>query len=231
MAKGEMPQELMDRYAKVGVPTVYSALVHQGFDHCFMRGVTSFTPGQRLIGRARTVRYLPTRPDIVAETNRGADSPEYRAMGSCGPGDVLVAGAAGRRWAAIAGDVVMLHRKMVGAEGVITDGGIRDMGAVLEYGFKVFAGGRTPAGRDPFLMSYEDNGVVQCGGVTVRPGDLMVADDDGIICVPTQLAEEVIQRSEEHEEVLKSMILKEQVPPGKYYNKETFDRLHKELHG
>lgn len=222
-------QALMDRYRKVGVPTIYSGVKDKGFTQCYMKGVTNFSPGQRLVGRARTVRYLPWRPDIAEDTDRGEDSPEYRAMGSCGPGDVLVAGVSGRKWDAIGGDMVLLHLKMVEAEGVITDGGIRDVGEVLSYGYKVFAGGRTPAGRGPAIMSYEDGTVIECGGITIRPGDLMVADDDGIVCVPQQYAEEIIRWAEEHEEFeqeIKSMILKENVPPGKYYNAAMFERLH-----
>ncbi len=226
----EVSSELVRQYreSKVTIPTIYNGVLRLGYPQCFMRGVQSFVPGQRLVGRARTVRYLPFRPDILAQSDKNEDAPEYLAMGSCGPDDALVAGACGRKWAAIGGEMVLLHLKIVGAAGLITDGGIRDMEAVLGYGYKVFAGGRTPAGRSPFIISYEQGGVVECGGIAVVPGDLIVADDEGILCVPKQHAEEVLEWSEEHEEVeeqVKEMILSENATPGKYYNAETFARL------
>jgi regulator of RNase E activity RraA len=156
----------------------------------------------------------------MKEAHLGEDSPEYHAMGSCGAGDVLVCDAMGKRYAAIGGDVKLLQLKMMGAEGVVTDGGIRDLELVKGYGLKVFAGDRTPMGGADEIDPFEANGTIQCGGVAVRPGDLIVADDDGVVVVPKQLAAEVIEWVEEHEgaeEYVKGLIEKERVAPGKYY--------------
>lgn len=224
----------MDRYREVGVATVYSALINLGYRYCYMKDVRSFSPGERLVGRAKTLRYIPTRPDIVNETVKGENSPEYLAMGSCGPGDVLVVDAAGQKWAAIGGDIVLMHLKMVGAEGVITDGGVRDVQSVLAHGFKVFASGETPAARQPYLVSHSYDVDINCGGITVRPEDLIVAEDDSLVCVPNQHVEEVIEWAEEHEEaeeIIRKRILAENVPPGKYYNPTNFDAVKKKLRG
>ncbi len=227
MAADQIEQDTINRYKKPALATIYSGLQRMGYEYCFMEGLKSFTPGVRMVGRARTLRYLPPRPDMLG-SSAGEDAPEYRAMSLCGPGDVLVADAMGRRRHAIGGDMILLQLKMVGAEGVVTDGGIRDMAAVVEYGYGVFAGGATPAARWPHLGSYDANVDVQCGGILVRPGDLIVADDEGIVCVPKQHASEVIEWVEEHEqdeEVVKKMILRDNVVPGKYYNTEMFEKL------
>lgn len=234
MAEQTISDELIARYRRVGVPTVYTGVSNLGYALCFMTGIKSFTPGEKLVARARTLRFIPTRPDIASERPRTEHSPEFVAMGLCGPGDVLVAGALGIVDAAIGGDMILLHLKMVGAEGVVTDGGIRDIDVVRGYGYKVFAGGATPASRAPYFVGYDENVDVPCGGITVRPGDLIVADDNGIVCVPQQHAEEVIDWAEEHEgleEQIKEMILRDNVPPGKYYNAETFDRVKKARDG
>ena len=234
MAEQTISDELIARYRRVGVPTVYTGVSNLGYALCFMTGIKSFNPGEKLVARARTLRFIPTRPDIASERPRTEHSPEFVAMGSCGPGDVLVAGALGIVDAAIGGDMILLHLKMVGAEGVVTDGGIRDIDVVRGYGYKVFAGGATPASRAPYFVGYDENVDVPCGGITVRPGDLIVADDNGIVCVPQQHAEEVIDWAEEHEgleEQIKEMILRDNVPPGKYYNAETFDRVKKARDG
>ena len=199
MSDGEISQVLLDRFQRVAVATVYSGAREMGYDHCFMRGVRPFTPGAKLVGRARTLRFVPLRPDIMKEIHHGEDSPEYRAMGSCRPGDVLVCDAMGKRYAAIGGDVKLLQLKMAGAEGVVTDGAIRDLDIVRGYGFKVFAGDRTPTGGGPEIDPYEEGATIQCGGVAVRPGDLIVGDDDGVVVVARPIVAEVIEWAEEHE--------------------------------
>ncbi|MCH7801402.1 MAG: hypothetical protein IIC24_07635, partial [Chloroflexi bacterium] len=165
-------------------------------------------------------RFTPPRPEIMAEVHKGADSPEYQAMGSCEPGDVLVCDGMGRKYAAIGGDVKLLQLKMRGAAGMVTDAAIRDLDIVKGYGLAIFAGDRTPMGGAGEIDPFEANGTIQCGGVAVRPGDLIVGDDDGVVVVPQQVAQEVIDWVEEHEaveEYVKGLIEKENVAPGKYY--------------
>ena len=82
---------------------------------------------------------------------------------------------------------------------------------------------------DPF----EANVTIGCGGVAVRPGDLIVADDDGVVVVPERIVEEVIDWVEEHEaveEYIKGLIEAEGVAPGKYYppTDATIARYHEE---
>jgi regulator of RNase E activity RraA len=216
----EITPELIERYKKVSAATVYRGVRRLGYEPCFMRGVKNFTPGQQLVGRARTLRFVPPRPDIMAETHRGEESPEYQAMGSCEPGDVLVCDGMGRIYAAIGGDVKLLQLKMKGAAGVVTDAAIRDLDIVKEYGLTVFAGDRTPMGGADEIDPYEANVTIACGGVAVRPGDLIVGDDDGIVVVPAGVVVESIDWVEEHEEVeewVKGLIQEENVSPGKYY--------------
>jgi regulator of RNase E activity RraA len=228
MPGDEIPIDVIDRYRKIAIPTINGGLRQEGHSLNFMRNVHNYRPGNRLVGRAKTVRYVPYRPDIHNETNNNEDAPEYKGMASCGPGDVLVVETGGARWAAIGGDMVLLHLKMVEAEGLVTDGGIRDIDAILEYGYEVWAGGVTPDGRSPHIVSLENGGTINCGGTTVRQGDLIVGDNGGILCVPHQMALKVLEWCEEHErleDVVKEMILRDNVPPGKYYNAETFEKI------
>ena len=100
---------------------------------------------------------------------------------------------------------------------LVTDGAIRDLDVVKSYGFSIFASGRAPTGGGPEIDPFEPNVAIQCGGVAVVPGDLIVGDDDGIVVVPEKLIEEVIDWVEEHEAVeegIKAKIEKEDVSPG-----------------
>ncbi len=215
----DVPQSILDRFKKVSTATIWSALNRKGYTRCFMEEVHLMTPGRRLAARARTLRFLPNRPDLQKEVRIGEGGPEYKAMSTCGPGDVLVCDALGIKYASIGGDVKLLQLKMNGADGVVTDGAIRDLDIVATYGFTIYARGRTPTGGVP-LDPYQPNVDIQCAGVLVRPGDVLVGDNDGVVVVPSHLAQEVLEWAEEHEEleeVVKEQIQIEKCVPGRYY--------------
>ncbi|MCH7654284.1 MAG: hypothetical protein IIB14_11465 [Chloroflexi bacterium] len=232
MPKNEITREIIDRYKKVSGATVYGAVRRLGYEPCFMRDVHAFTPGRGVMaGRARTLRFIPPRPDIMQETHRGADSPEYQAMGSCEPGDVLVCDGMGRKYAAIGGDVKLLQLKMKGAAGMVTDASIRDLDIISkDYGLRSL---REAAHRwaEQAKSTRLRPTTIQCGGVAVRPGDLTVADDDGVVVVPSDIAKKVIDWVEGHEaveEYIKGLIQAENAAPGKYYpvTDETMRKYH-----
>ena len=230
MKPNDLPDELLARYRGVSVPTVWSALDElHGYQASFMQGVFDQTGGETLVGRARTLRFIPPRPDIFDETPAGENAPETKAMNRCGPGDVLVCDVAGSRYSSSGGEMKLLQLRMNEAEGVVTDGAIRDLMGVKRQGYKIFAaGGTVAAGKVPFMFSYEENVVIQCGGITVKPGDLIVGNEDGVVCVPKQWADEVIDWVDEHdylEGVIREMILRDNVPPTTYYNAAMFEKL------
>jgi 5-oxopent-3-ene-1,2,5-tricarboxylate decarboxylase/2-hydroxyhepta-2,4-diene-1,7-dioate isomerase len=240
----QISDELIARFRKATSATAYSAVwrlappggqewfASANYQLCLMRGVKPMTHGKTLVGRARTLRFVPSRPDLLKITRRGADSPEYRAMARCGPGDLLVVEAhTFDEYSCILGNMkarMLWHR---GGEGIVTDGAIRDLQMISDnYGLSVFAANRSPAGNLPFLEAYEENEPVNVGGVLVMPGDIIIADDDGVVVVPADRAEEVIdwiEEQEEAEEWVIRLIDEEQVPPGKYYpiSAETKERF------
>ena len=229
----EVPQHILDRFKKLPVATVWHT-VHRyaGVPLPYMQDVRLCTPGQTLAARARTLRYLPPRPDLQAEVQIGENSPEYKAMGRCGPGDVLVCDVMGDARPCIFGDVKALQLKMTNADGVVTDGGIRDLDIMVqeEYGLIIYARDRTPLGGVPYAIPAQENVDVQCGGALVRPGDVLVGDADGVVVVPSWFAEECVELTEVHEDaenMIKERILAEGVVPGKYYppGPETFEKV------
>ncbi len=219
----DVPQTVLDRYKQVPVATVWQVVQKKaGVPLPFMEGVRPFTPGQRLAARARTLRFLPPRPDLVAEVKLDAESPEYKAMNRCGPGDVLVADLMGNPKPVVAGDVKLLQLKLNNADGVVTDGAIRDLDVLIEehYDLIVYAQARSPYGGTPWAVPAAENVDIQCGGVLVRPGDVIVGDNDGVVVVPSWFAEECIDLVEEKEGVeayIKAKIAAEGVSPGEYY--------------
>jgi len=219
MSNYQVPQSLLERLKKVSTATVWDQLWAMGYRKIFMEGVRSMTPGRRLAARARTLRFLPTRPDLVEEVYHGEESPNCRAMALWGPGDALVIDAMRMPYACIGGDVVFLQLKMNGADGLVTDGGIRDVPAMAKYGFPVYVGSPTPLAHSD-LFYYDFDLPIQCGGALVRPGDVVMGDESGVVVIPAHLVEEVVplaEESEESEVFIKQLVEKEGCTPMKYY--------------
>jgi len=216
-----VPDEVLEGLKKLPTATVYGTVRNFGSPLCVCERLKTFTPGQKMAARARTLRFLPNRDDLKANTPSGEDAPEYVAMGKCGPGDVLVADIAGDEQTVVAGDVKLLQLKMNNADGVVIDGAIRDLDVLEDedYGLTVYATARSLHG-GPTAHPAEENVQINIGGALVRPGDVMVGDDDGVIVVPSWMAAEVLAHATEHEEVenyIKTKIEAENVAPGKYY--------------
>ena len=191
-----------------------------GYVNTQMREVVSMLPGQKLVGRAVTMRFVPSRPDLRAQVIGRTKSAEYRAMELCGPGDVLVMDAMRSGAPSSAGDIKLWRLKQRGAAGVVTDGGVRDLATLRTYGIGVFAARETNMTMPSHLLPYDVQVAVQCGGVLVMPGDYLTADDGGVVVVPHQLAAEVVERAGEYEALegaVKRQLEREDVSPGKYY--------------
>lgn len=216
-----VPQETLDGFKALPTATVYNAACAFGSPHCVCEGVRAFTPGQKLAARARTLRFLPARPDIDAEVKIGERSPEYLAMARCGPGDILVADVLGLDRDVVAGDVKLMQLSMNNADGLVVDGAIRDLDVLRDerYELIVYARARSLHG-NPQVVPAEENVQIQCGGALVRPGDVLVGDDDGVMVVPSWMAEAALAFAtelEETENYIKEKIRAEGVAPGKHY--------------
>ena len=233
MTPVEVSQNVLDSLKEIPTATVYGGVRHFGSPYTVCEGLKNFTPGKRLAARARTLRFLPTRADLVGERPAGEDSTEYVAMARCGPGDVLVADISGSRKDVVAGDVKLLQLAMNNADGVVIDGAIRDLDVLIEeeYGLTVYAKHRSFHGNTEFTPA-EENVQINCGGALVRPGDVLVGDNDGVLVVPSWMAEAVLEWAVEHEDAenyVKEKIRAEGVRPGRYYppTAETIEEMHR----
>lgn len=112
------------------------------------------------------------------------------------PGDVVVIDGGGRPDAAVIGDIIGAQVQRAGGVGLVVDGAVRDLDGLDELGLPTFARGAHPA-----TASAEGPGainvVVTCGGVVVRPGDVVRADRSGLVVVPREHAERVVALTRE----------------------------------
>lgn len=145
------------------------------------------------VGRARTVRWMET-DYVVKEDPYGL---EIDFMDSLKSGDVPVhstdAGGTNAPW----GELMSTLAKRSGAAGCVCDSQIRDCVRIIDMGFPVYYAGIRPLdsmGRAR-VMAYDVP--VSCGGVLVQPNDIIFADFDGVVCIPRQLAEQVVTAAKE----------------------------------
>ncbi len=152
----------------------------------------SIIPGARLVGTALTLRN-EARPDDPATAARGKNNlmAETECHNLAMPGDVLV--IQGLRDASNMGGVGGRMGKRQGELGAVVDGAVRDVGDFKEIGYPIWSAGVTPMTGKWRLRAVEINGPVVIFGVTVRPGDLVVADDTGVCFVPRERAPEVLE--------------------------------------
>jgi 2-keto-4-pentenoate hydratase/2-oxohepta-3-ene-1,7-dioic acid hydratase in catechol pathway/regulator of RNase E activity RraA len=207
----ELDDELRDHLAKVSTATLSSQLRKRGYDDVSIDGVHSNQPGARLIGRARTLRFVPFRPDLFADHGGGFNA-QKRAFDTLGAGDVLVIEARGLSTTGTVGDILALRAQTLGAVGIVTDGGIRDFTTVAALGIPSFSAGPHPAVLGRRHVPWETDGTVACGGATVQPGDVIVGDDDGVLVIPPHLVHEVVADSIEQER--EEWFIAEQVADG-----------------
>jgi len=131
------------------------------------------------------------------------------AIARAGPDDVIVVANAGRTDVSSWGGIVSVGAAMRSIRGVITDGACRDVGQARELGFPVFARAQVPVTARGRLRQKSAGEPIRIGDVTVRPGDVVVADEDGVVVVPRERAAEVLdaaQRLAERETAIEAEV-------------------------
>lgn len=149
------------------------------------QNILPLQPGTRLVGPARVV--LMSRDDNLS-VRVLLDTPPV-------PGCVLIAAGGEASRTATIGGLMALEMQQVGLLGLVTDGLVRDAREIRELGFGVWCRGVTPAAprkNGPALVG----GSVSIGGVAIRDGDLVIADDDGVVIWPQERIEILLAGAE-----------------------------------
>lgn len=179
--------EVLQAFAVLATPTIANALDDVGFEGV-MLGLQQMVPGTRCVGRAVTIREITgRRGDFTSENFKVGDM-----IDAAGPGDILVIDNNGQCVSTFGG-LATLAAKIKGIGGLVADGGVRDQEEMIEHRFPVFARHMTPLTGRTRLAVTGINEPVSCGGVRVRPGDVIVADGSGVVCIPTEHALQVAE--------------------------------------
>jgi regulator of RNase E activity RraA/2-keto-4-pentenoate hydratase/2-oxohepta-3-ene-1,7-dioic acid hydratase in catechol pathway len=185
-----LPADLRRKLEEVPVAGLSQQLRRRGLNNVTIDGVRPLDAGAKLVGTAKTLRFLPNREDLF-ESHGGGYNAQKRAFDAVGEGEVIVIEARGETGSGTLGDILAIRAHARGAAGIVTDGGVRDRDAVAAVGLPVYASGAHPAVLGRKHVPWDHDVTIACGGTTVQPGDIIVGDADGVIVIPPALAEEV----------------------------------------
>lgn len=186
------------RLESVSTATLAGVLHQRGIRSSFLSGIRPVRPGRRMVGIARTLRYLPMREDLapVYATRHNA---QREAVESLQPGEVLVIDARDVPDAGTIGDIYAMRALQLGAAGIVTDGATRDTPALAALDIPVYHRAAHASTYRRHHMPVDTQLPVACAGVTVVPGDVLVGDDEGVVVVPRALVDEVAAAAAEQE--------------------------------
>ena len=175
----------------VPVAGLSAQLRKRGLNNVHIDGVRPLHPGSKLVGTARTLRFVPNREDLFASHGGGYNA-QKRVFDAVGDGEVVVIEARGEAGSGTLGDILAIRAHARGAAGIVTDGGVRDAAAVAAVGIPVYSSGAHPAVLGRRHVPWDADLTIACGGTTVQPGDIIVGDADGVVVIPPAIVEEVV---------------------------------------
>ena len=158
----------------------------------------------RFVGRARTAVVRAATPDRATPALAVKHSVEM--IDEAEPGDVGVIVMEGSLDVAAIGGLMGTAAKARGMAGMVLDGAVRDVAELRALDLPVFARSVSPATAVGRYASVSKQVPVECAGVTISPGDIVVAGEDGVVVVPKDRADEVLKRSQEIDERESKMV-------------------------
>ena len=199
----QFTEEYRARYALLSTTNVSDAL-----DALGLKGSTYgirpmwHTMG-KVLGPAVTLKMT------AAGQTKGKYHLGVRAIDAANPGDVIVVDNGGRLDTSCWGGVLATGATLKGISGVVIDGACRDVDDCVEAGFPVYARGSVVATARGRVQEEATNVMIQFGGIQVRPGDIIMGDKSGVVVVPAEMMEQVLEKAEElyqKEEAMVAMI-------------------------
>lgn len=186
----------------VTTATLTTVLLKKGLRNVWIRGAFPITPsagGQRIVGRAFTLRFVPAREDLATPESWSSPKSTRAAIEQMPEGCIAVVDANGVRDAGFWGDILCARMARRGVAALVSDGVVRDLAGVVSTGLAVWAGGTAAPPSVAGLTFVDWQQPIGCGGVAVFPDDVIVADQDGAVLIPASLVGEIAGLAAEQE--------------------------------
>lgn len=179
----KIKKELLDAFMKLSTPTVSDAMDKLGIrGGC--EGLVPIVPGKKFVGPAFTVKFIPVG---TVKTKAGDFIDEAEE------GDVIVIDNAGRTWCTVWGDILTYVAVKKKLAGTVIDGVCRDVDGIRELDYPMFTKGHfMVTGKDRVTMETMNQPISICD-IQVRPGDLVMGDQSGVLIIPNDKAEQILE--------------------------------------
>jgi len=191
---------LFDKLMRVGLESAWSLVTAEGYPQNFINELSPLKANTRMVGRARTMRYLPNRKDVREKVYAAGPQLNYKSAEEAQPGDVLVFDAGGDTRAAVSGGVTTVRFLVRGGAGLVIDGAMRDVPELEAMPIQTYMRRGQASSVAPLMMSVDYQVPVRIGSVTVIPGDILVGESTGILVIPAAIAEKIVDKALEHDE-------------------------------
>lgn len=175
---------------QVSTATLTVHLERQGVDPTFLAGLRPSRPDLRMVGYAHTLRYVAFRADF-RESQKNQEDAQKRAVESVMPDDVLIMEARGVESAGTIGDILAARVLARGGAGIVTDGGVRDATGVAELDIPTYYRSAAAPSLWTAHIPLDVGRPITCAGQLVLPGDIVVGDAEGVVILPSGLAERI----------------------------------------
>ncbi len=183
MSRFKVSKEIINKFKEYSTSNLSDALDRLGiYGGC--HGIKPVISGRKMVGSAFTLRYIPcglkkgTVGDYIDDVE---------------PGEIVVIDNAGRTCCTVWGDLLTLTAKQRGVAGTLIDGVCRDLDAIKMFDYSIFSRGYYMVTGKERVQVNSYNIPVSISGVQVRPGDIVIGDDSGVVVVPYERAEELLQ--------------------------------------
>ncbi len=197
------PKELIEGLSHISSATAAGELNRLGIRCPHIQGPVARTAGKEVVGPALTLQFMPKREDIYGEGEyMGPERQLHRhVLYHTQPGDIVVVDARADMTSGVFGEMMLTYFHGRGGIGAVIDGCIRDYPKAKDLGLGLWLRGTTPCFHTQTnIFPFAVNVPIACGNVLVMPGDIIIADDDGVTVVPIKLAPELLKKASEHHE-------------------------------
>ena len=199
----KVPDGLIERARGLSSEEIFAILPGKGFRNQYEDGFQVLHPDKKLVGRAFTLQFMPTRPDLDGVINAKAKAAgldrmyNQVAIDMLRPGDVLVVDLFGKTdGGTIVGDNLFYYvMKATKGAGLVVDGSIRDLDVISQMDMPAYFRHAHPSAISNVMITGI-NVPVRIGNATVMPGDLVVGDSEGVYFIPPALVQQVVDNSD-----------------------------------
>lgn len=194
-----MNPDTRKKLKNVSVATLATALYKRGLRNQTIQDTRPISPKKtNMVGPAYTLRYIPAREDLNQLTEfRNPQHPQRIAVEQCPKGAVLVMDSRKDPRAASAGDILITRLQMRGVEGVVSDGGFRDAATIAKLDIPAYHNRPSSPTNLTLHQALDINVPIGCGDVAVFPDDIIVGDQDSVIVIPANIADEIADEAVE----------------------------------